>query len=128
MRSILFGALGKGKTTIHQYLPSSDVEAMIHACRIFGSKIEVSPDKIEIQGLNGKLEHAQDVINAGNSGIVLRFCSVGALTKHPVVITGDHSIRHQRPMKSLLHGLSQFGVSAASMRGDGYAPVIIQGP
>jgi 3-phosphoshikimate 1-carboxyvinyltransferase len=129
LRSILFGALGKGKSIIHDYLPSTDSQAMIHACRLFGAAIDILSNKITIEGINGQLLHANDVINAGNSGIVLRFCAaVGALAKNPVVITGDHSICHQRPMKSLLHGLSQLGVSAVSMRGDGFAPVIIRGP
>lgn len=129
LRAILFGSLGCGKTIIHHYLHSTDTQAMIDACRLFGATIDVSSKHIEIQGLNGKIERAEDVINAGNSGIVLRFCSaVGALAKQPIVITGDYSIRHQRPMKPLLDALTQLGVSAASMRGDGYAPVIIQGP
>lgn len=129
LRSILFGALGQGKTTIFKYLPSTDVQAMITACRLLGATIEVAPNTIEITGTNGKIRWAEDVINAGNSGIVLRFCSaVAALAANPVVITGDYSIRHQRPMRQLLEGLSQLGVSALSMRGDGFAPIIIHGP
>jgi 3-phosphoshikimate 1-carboxyvinyltransferase len=129
LRAILFGSLGKGKSVIRHYLPSSDAQAMIEACRLLGATIDVLSDQIEIQGVNGKIAHAEDVINAGNSGIVLRFCSaIGALSKHPIVVTGDHSIRHQRPIKPLLDGLSQLGVSTATMRGDNYAPVIIQGP
>lgn len=128
-RAILFGALGEGKSVIHNYLPSSDSETMIEACRLLGAKLEVSPKRIDIEGINGNITSTEDVINAKNSGIVLRFCAaVGALAKKPIVITGDHSIRHHRPMRPLLDGLSQLGVSAASMRGDGYAPVIIQGP
>jgi len=129
LRSILFGALGDGKSVIHHYLPSPDTLAMVEACRLLGAVLDVEPEKIEIQGLNGKVHAVEDVINAGNSGIVLRFFSaIGALASLPVVITGDHSIRHQRPMKPLLSGLSQLGASATSMRGDGYAPIIIQGP
>ena len=129
LRAILFGSLGKGKSVVHNLLPSPDTEAMIKACRLFGATIQCFDQKIEIEGVNGKIEAAEDVIDAGNSGIVLRFCSaVGALSKNPVVVTGDTSIRHQRPMKELLQGLLQLGVSAVSMRSDGYAPVIIQGP
>jgi 3-phosphoshikimate 1-carboxyvinyltransferase len=84
---------------------------------------------IEIEGLDGQINATEDVINAGNSGLVLRFCSaVGSLASHPVVITGDHSIRHQRPMRPLLQGLTQLQVSVQSMRGDDYAPLIICGP
>lgn len=129
LRAILFGMLGRGKSVIHHYLASSDTEAMIEACKLFGATIDVFPEKLVIEGIDGKIDHTKDVIHAGNSGIVLRFCTaLGALAKHPVVITGDASIRHQRPMKPLLDGLSQLGVSAVSMRGDYYAPVIIQGP
>ncbi len=129
LRALLFGALGRGKSRINRYLPSSDTHAMIEACRLFGAALDVSPHHIDIEGISGKVDHTEDVINAGNSGIVLRFCTaIGALAKKPVVITGDYSIRHQRPMKPLLGGLAQLGVSTASMRGDGYAPVIIQGP
>lgn len=129
LRAILFGALGRGISIIHNYLPSSDAYAMIEACRLLGSTIEVTPHKIEIVGLNGVIQNCEDVIQAGNSGIVLRFCAaIAALAARPIVITGDHSIRHQRPMRPLLEGLVQLGVSAVSTRGDGYAPIIIQGP
>lgn len=129
MRAILFGSLGSGKSRIHHYLPSSDTDAMINACRLFGASIQASPNLIEIDGLNGQIACTSDVIYSGNSGIILRFCSaLGALSPRPVVITGDHSIKYQRPMQKLLDALAQLGVQTASMRGDGFAPVIIQGP
>lgn len=96
---------------------------------MFGAKIDSHSNCLVLEGISGKIHHTEDVIQAGNSGIVLRFCTaLGALSAHPIVITGDYSIRHQRPMQSLLSALCQLGVSAVSMRGDGYAPVIIKGP
>lgn len=129
LRAILFGALGKGKSVIGRYLPSSDTASMITACQLLGAKIEVTPSSIEIEGINGRIHSCEDVINAGNSGLVLRFCAaVGALSSHPVVITGDYSIRHYRPIKPLLEGLKQLSASAISMRGNDFAPVIVSGP
>lgn len=129
LRAILFGALGKGKTSIFHYLRSPDADAMIEACRLFGAKIDLKEDNLEIEGLDGTIKWCEDVINAGNSGLVLRFCTaIGALCPNPVVITGDHSIKHQRMMTPLLLGLSQLGVLVATMRGDGYPPIIVQGP
>lgn len=129
LRAILFGALGDGKSTIRNYLPSTDTTAMIEACRLFGAMMDVFPDRIEIEGINGQIKYTEDVIHAGNSGIVLRFCAaLGALSPHPIVVTGDHSIRHQRPAKPLIDALDQLGVHVTSMRGDGFAPLIIQGP
>lgn len=128
LRAILFASLARGESLISHYLPSDDAQAMIRACRLFGAKIEVMPLSLKIQGI-GDLTCTEDVIDAGNSGIVLRFCTaIGALLKRPVVITGDHSIRHQRPMKPLLEALEQLGVSATSMRDDYFAPVVIKGP
>lgn len=131
LRAILFATLAQGKSVIWRYLPSSDTFAMIDACRLLGANIEIHANRLEILGIGGScgLTFAEDVINAGNSGIVLRFlAAIGALMPHPIVITGDHSIRHQRPMHSLLAALRQLGAAASSMRGDSLAPVIIQGP
>lgn len=129
LRALLFAALARGKSCIHHYLHSPDTQAMIQACRLLGAQIEIFPDRLEVVGIEGKVGPAEDVIQAGNSGIVFRFCTaVGALGSHPIVVTGDHSIRHVRPIQPLLEALEQLGVRAFSTRGDGHAPVIIQGP
>lgn len=129
LRAILYGAMGKGKTVIHRYLPSPDAFAMIDACRHLGATITCQHDSIEIFGLNGKISGAEDVIQAGNSGLVLRFMTaISALGFHPIVITGDQSIRNQRPMQPLLDGLTQLGVQAISTRDNGFAPIIVKGP
>jgi len=129
LRAILFASLGKGKSTIYHYLQSTDTKAMLQALKLLGATINIFSDRLEIIGLNGKINGADDVINAGNSGIVLRFCSgLAALSKKPIVITGDHSIRHLRSMEPLLKSLKSLGVNAISTKDDGFAPVIIYGP
>lgn len=129
LRAILFASMAKGNSVIHDYLDSADSQAMIAACRLLRTKIDISARSLDIVGLAGSVRCAEDVINAHNSGIVLRFCAaIGALAAHPIVITGDHSIRYQRPIKPLLEGLKQLGATATTMRGDDHAPVIIQGP
>ncbi len=126
MRALLFGLLASGKTEVRRYLHSPDTEAMIRACRTLGARVEVGPDLIQIEG---GIQGAEDVIDAGNSGQVLRFIgAVSALSAQYTVITGDNSIRHLRPIKPLLEGLTQLGAFAQSMRGDGYAPILIKGP
>jgi 3-phosphoshikimate 1-carboxyvinyltransferase len=129
LRAILFAALAEGKSLIYDYLPSPDTRSMIAACQSLGAHITSLPHELIIEGNRGKIAQAEDVINAGNSGLVLRMiAAVSALASKPIVITGDYSIRHQRPMKPLLEALNQLGISAISTRGDTYAPVIIQGP
>ncbi|MBN9377862.1 MAG: 3-phosphoshikimate 1-carboxyvinyltransferase [Chlamydiales bacterium 38-26] len=128
-RAILLAALAKGKSKIFNPLKSSDTLAMIQACRHFGAEIHIHPEHLEIQGVGGKIAYSEDVIQAHNSGIVLRFITaLAALCQRPVVITGDYSIRHLRPMQILMDALTQLGVKAESTRGDGYAPLIVRGP
>lgn len=129
LRALLFGAMGNKKTVIHNPLFSNDSKAMIDALKNFGASFEIHPNRIEITGVNGKITSCDDVLNAHNSGIVLRFCTaIGALSTRPVVVTGDPSIRNARPIQPLLDGLNQLGVRAESLKGNGFAPVLVQGP
>ena len=128
-RAILFASLADGRSIIRNSLPSPDIKAMIHACRSMGAVITVNADQIEILGTNGTPQALQDVVDAGNSGQVLRFiAAVASLTAGYTVITGDRSIRKHRPMQPLLDGLNQLGVWAVSMHNTGTAPILIQGP
>lgn len=129
LRAILFGMLGNGKSVIHRYLPSPDTSAMVQACRALGTIIHVASEKIEIEGLGKNFSVPSAPIDAGNSGIVLRFIgAVAALSSHNIEITGDYSICHNRHVLPLLDGLTQLGVSATSIKGNGFAPIAIKGP
>lgn len=129
LRAILFASLARGTSTLFNPLESPDVDAMISGCSLLGAKITRFSDQMVIEGIAGQVNGAEDVIDAGNSGIVFRFLTaVSALSPLPIVITGDNSIRHQRPIAPLLHALSCLGVKTISTKGDGFAPVVIQGP
>ncbi|MCB1110242.1 MAG: 3-phosphoshikimate 1-carboxyvinyltransferase [Chlamydiia bacterium] len=128
-RALLFALLCKGTSKIHKYLDSPDSAAMLKAIQSLGATVNQTADNLEITGVGPHLSPCDDVINAQNSGIVLRFIgALAALIPAYTVITGDHSIRTRRPVKPLLDALEQLGVFAKSMRGDGYAPIIIAGP
>jgi 3-phosphoshikimate 1-carboxyvinyltransferase len=129
LRAIIFAALANGKSKIFNYLPSNDTNAMINAFISLKAKIKVFPTYLEITGTNGKIDIAEDIINANNSGIIFRFLSaLAALSNKYIIITGDHSIRHQRPIKPLLQALNKLYVFAISTKNDSFAPVIIKGP
>jgi 3-phosphoshikimate 1-carboxyvinyltransferase len=129
LRAILFGLMGKGKTVVRNFLASPDTEAMIAAVRALGAQVNVFPDYLEITGVAGQLHPAENVIDSGNSGQVLRFVgALAALSPTYTVITGDHSIRHNRPVQPLLDALHELGAFAISSRLDGYAPILIKGP
>lgn len=121
--------MGQGKSKIQHLLKSPDTQGMIEAWKTLGVTFIEEDDSLIIQGLGGHLNGAENVIDVGNSGIALRFLTaLSAHSEKPIVITGDHSIRHQRPMTPLLDGLQQLGIKAISTKGDGHAPIIIQGP
>lgn len=129
LRAILFATLAKGTSTINNILLSPDTMAMIKACEQLGAEISQSNSTLNIIGTAGKLTTPDNVIDAGNSGIVLRFiASVCSVLNNYCVITGDHSIRHNRPVQPLMDALNGLGVFAESMRGDNFAPIIIKGP
>ena len=129
LRAILFASLAHGQSVIRNYLKSPDTEAMVQACRGLGADIIVTPDALMIRGVSGKPSTPTDVIDAGNSGQVLRFvAAVAALTSGYTVITGDASIRTLRPVQPLLDGLTGLKVFAVSTQGNGSAPIIVKGP
>lgn len=127
LRAILFALLANGKSVIEHYLPSPDSFAMIEAIRKLGAKVQIHPDYLEIEG--SALTSAEDVIDCGNSGIVLRFIgAIAGLLPTYTILTGDHSIRHNRPVEPLLRALTDLGATALSSRMDNFAPLIIKGP
>lgn len=129
MRAILFGAMGHGRTTIHDYLHSPDTAAMVRAMQLLGVPVRVSPETIEIDGIGGELKPAEDVIDAGNSGLVLRLVgALAGLLPSYTILTGDHSIRHNRPVMPMLGAMEQLGAFAVSSRRDGRAPIVVRGP
>lgn len=129
LRAILFGALAKGESQIFNYLPSPDAAAMLAAVRLLGARVFIQKDLLRIVGVAGKFSPAENVIDCGNSGLVLRLIgALAGLIPAYTILTGDASIRSRRPVKPLLSALSQLGVFAVSSRGDDYAPLIIRGP
>ena len=133
MRAVLLASLAKGTSHIQNALPSPDTTAMIASCKALGASITVqeTPGGLDlvITGTGGQPRPAENVIDAGNSGQVLRFvAALAALVPQYTVFTGDTSIRSLRPMQPLLDGLAQTGAFAVSSRSNGYAPVIVRGP
>lgn len=125
-RALLFAMLGQGVSRIENLLDSPDCMAMQDALLQFGTKMQKRGPILEIEG---NFRPSTDIIDAGNSGQVLRFLgAMSALLPSYTTITGDASIRTRRPIKPLLGALRQLGALAESARGDGYAPITVRGP
>ncbi len=129
LRAILFASLADGESVIENILLSPDTNAMMNACRLFGAEIIQHQQKLLIKGVAGKPQTPNNIIDAGNSGQVLRFvAAIAALLPDYTVLTGDLSLRSNRPIQDLLQALQQLNVTAISTRQNGFAPIIIKGP
>lgn len=129
MRALLLSALSQGVCNIDNPLQSPDVEAMVKAIQLLGAQVSQSNSHIAVKGIGMVPERLKGcALDVGNSGQVLRFMSACfAQAKTPVFITGDQSIKTQRPLKPLLQALTQLGAYACSLNRNGTAPVILQG-
>ena len=129
LRAILFASLAKGQSQINNILNSPDTVSMITACRLLGAGIIEEQNNLKITGVAGQPKCPNDIINAGNSGQVLRFIgAIAGLIDGYTVLTGDESVRTRRPIEPLINGLSQLGADCISTQNNHHPPIIIKGP
>ena len=127
-RAVLFGSIAKGITRVEGFLQGADCLSTISCFRRLGIAIENEAGIVTVhgKGLHG-LQAPTEVLDCGNSGTTTRLIS-GILSgqKFPVTLTGDASIQ-KRPMGRIIKPLTQMGAQITSERGDGCAPLHIQG-
>jgi 3-phosphoshikimate 1-carboxyvinyltransferase len=130
-RSLLFGAIADGTTTIEGLLPAEDPLSTAACLRAMG--VDVSPieagQTVTVQGvgLDGFRE-PESVLDCGNSGTTMRLMLgllAGRAGRH-FVLTGDDSLR-RRPMKRVGGPLAEMGATIAGRSGGNLAPLAIQG-
>ncbi len=125
-RSIMFGAIAEGTTTIHGFLKSADCLSTIGCFRDMGIEIEEDGDTVLVHGngLNG-LSAPDHVLDCGNSGTTTRIIS-GILAGQPfeTTLNGDNSIQ-KRPMRRVIEPLQEMGADIESVRDNGCAPLKI---
>lgn len=127
-RAIMFGSLAEGTTIVENFLKGADCLSTIDCFRRLGISIEETGQQIRIQGkgLHG-LAKPEGILDTGNSGTTTRLIS-GILSgqSFETTLTGDASIQ-KRPMGRIIEPLSQMGASIESVKGNGCAPLRIQG-
>lgn len=133
-RSIMFGALAEGTTTITGFLESADCISTIECFSKLGIEIEKKSDPrtglptiyVHGKGLNG-LSAPDSLLYTGNSGTTTRLISgILSAQSFDTDITGDASIE-KRPMKRVITPLSEMGADIVSVRGNDCAPLHITG-
>jgi len=128
LRALLFASLAKGTSLITNPLMSPDSQKMIDACLQLGATIKQDGQQLVVHGNGGVIPSRQCRIDAGNSGIVLRFLStIAAISDESVTFSGDASLC-RRPMHILGDALVSLGVQIDYLKEPGFAPLSITGP
>ncbi|WP_430354982.1 3-phosphoshikimate 1-carboxyvinyltransferase [Viridibacillus arvi] len=127
-RSIMFGGIAKGRTTVSGFLLGDDCLNTIACFRKLGVQIELDGTNVVIES-NGMetWQEPTDVLYTGNSGTTTRLM-LGLLAGSNVhtVLNGDESIA-KRPMKRVINPLREMGAKITGRMDGQFTPLAIQG-
>ncbi len=127
-RSVMFGSIAKGKTTVNGFLLGEDCLSTIDCFRKLGVEIEVDGTNVTIHSAGmDAWEEPKEVLYTGNSGTTTRLM-LGILsgTKLHTVMTGDASIG-RRPMRRVADPLRLMGAKISGRNNGQFTPLAIQG-
>lgn len=127
-RSIMFGALAKGTTRVHDILRGEDVLSTMAVFRELGVTIEDKGDEVVVHGVGfDGLRAPQERLDMGNSGTSIRLIS-GVLAGQPfsAEMFGDDSLS-KRPMDRVTIPLRQMGVDISGQTERDLPPLKITG-
>ncbi|MBC1490244.1 3-phosphoshikimate 1-carboxyvinyltransferase [Listeria booriae] len=126
-RSIMFGALANGTTTVSNFLKGEDCLSTIGVFRALGVRIEEFTDKIVVHGTGWDgLKRPDETLDVGNSGTTIRLM-LGILAGRPfdATLEGDASIA-KRPMGRVMLPLREMG-AIFEAKDANFAPVKVTG-
>ena len=127
-RSIMFGSLAKGVTTVRDILRGEDVLSTMQVFRDLGVTIEDDGDVVRIHGVGfDGLKAPQNKLDMGNSGTSIRLISgVLAGQDFDVEMFGDDSLS-KRPMDRVTIPLRQMGVEVSGQTDRDLPPLKMDG-
>lgn len=127
-RSIMFGSLAKGVTTVRDILRGEDVLSTMQVFRDLGVTIEDDGDVVRIHGVGfDGLKAPQNKLDMGNSGTSIRLISgVLAGQDFDVEMFGDDSLS-KRPMDRVTIPLRQMGVEVSGQTDHDLPPLKMHG-
>ena len=127
-RSIMFGSLAKGKTTVRDILRGEDVLSTMQVFRDLGVDIRDDGELVTITGVGfDGLKAPKNKLNMGNSGTSIRLISgVLAGQDFTVEMFGDDSLS-KRPMDRVTIPLRQMGVEVSGQTERDLPPLTMHG-
>lgn len=127
-RSIMFGSLAKGTTTVHDILRGEDVLSTMQVFRDLGVNIQDDGNIVTITGVGfDGLKAPKNKLDMGNSGTSIRLISgVLAGQDFTVEMFGDDSLS-KRPMDRVTIPLRQMGVEVSGQTDRDLPPLTMRG-
>lgn len=127
-RSIMFGALASGTTTVKNFLRGEDCFSTLHAFQKLGVPIQDDGETITIEGVGfAGLKPAEEAIDVGNSGTTIRLMmGILAGQDFPTTLFGDDSLA-KRPMNRVVLPLREMGAKLTGDQGSEFPPITIEG-
>jgi len=127
-RSIMFGAIAEGITSVEGFLQSDDCLSTIDCFQKLGVNISIEGEKVTIKSdgiMNWK--EPDEILYTGNSGTTTRLM-LGILAGSSVssVLIGDESIQ-KRPMRRVTDPLKQMRAKLIGRENGQYTPIAIEG-
>ena len=127
IRALALATLACGKSEISNPLDSADTRACVDTCRALGAAVETGEVWV-VQGTSARPRASEGVIDVKNSGTTLYVAlGMAALADGWNVFTGDDQTR-RRTAQNLIQALNELGARVESLRGNGCAPIRVQGP
>lgn len=130
IRAVAIGAMAEGTSTIRNPLISSDTRSAVECFRGLGASIDTSDStRWVIHGTGGDIKATDAAIDVGNSGTALPFgmaCAARVGRGKRIQFTGDEQIQ-RRPVGPLCVALGELGARSETERGNGCAPVWVEG-
>jgi 3-phosphoshikimate 1-carboxyvinyltransferase len=127
-RSVMFGSIAHGETTVTNFLPGEDCLSTISCFRKLGVIIEESDNQLRIigKGFEG-LTEPTEVLDVSNSGTTIRLL-MGILAGRPFFssLVGDESIG-KRPMTRVTNPLTELGARIDGRKNGSFTPISIRG-
>lgn len=127
-RSIIFGSIAEGVTTVRDILRGEDVLSTMQVFRDLGVEIEDDGSVVKIHGVGfDGLKAPKNKLDMGNSGTSIRLISgVLAGQDFQAEMFGDDSLS-KRPMDRVTIPLRQMGVEISGQSERDLPPLIIHG-
>ena len=126
-RSIIFAAIGQGKSHIYNLLEAEDCKKTLKAFQQMGIEVSKKEDYYEVIGTGHTgLREPDNIIDCGNSGTTMRLLA-GLLSgqKGNFSLDGDSSLR-KRPMQRIIKPLKSMKADIRAVKENNYCPLIIK--